>query len=62
MATTTNTVPRDPKVVTAPQPQVSPDWNGADYDSFEVLVTLRVSDPIDRVTRARQGRRQEGTR
>lgn len=62
MATTTTTVPRTSQAATAPKSQVPPDWNGADYDSFEVLVTLRVSDPIDRVTRARQGHRQEGTR
>ena len=61
MATTT-TVQRDVQAATAPKSQVSPDWNGADYDSFEVLVTLHVADPIDRVTRARQGHRQEGTR
>jgi hypothetical protein len=60
MATTT--VPRDGQTDTAPQPQVQPDWNGADYDSFEVLVQLHVSDPIARVTRARQGHRTEGTR
>jgi hypothetical protein len=62
MATTTNTVPRGRQADTAPQSQVPPDWNGADYDSFEVLVTLRVADPIDRVTRARQGHCTEGTR
>ncbi|MDX2697157.1 hypothetical protein [Streptomyces ipomoeae] len=61
MATAT-TVPRDARADIAPQSQVQPDWNGADYDSFEVLVTLHVSDAIARVTRARQGHRQEGTR
>jgi hypothetical protein len=62
MATTTHTVPRDVQVVTAPPSRELEDWTGADYDSYEVLVTLHVADPIARVTRARQGHRQEGTR
>ncbi|MGW3414584.1 hypothetical protein [Streptomyces sp. NPDC000888] len=59
---TATTPVNDRQVEAAPQSADVTDWTGADFDSFEVLVTLHVSDPIDRVTRARQGRRLEGTR
>ncbi|MBC2869831.1 hypothetical protein [Streptomyces mexicanus] len=53
---------RGRRAATAPQSADMTDWTGADFDSWEVLTSLNVSDPITRVTRARQGRGQERTR
>lgn len=54
-------LPRGRQVETAPQASDMDDWTGADFDSWQVLASLNVPDPITRVTRARQGRRQERT-
>ncbi|MET9016889.1 hypothetical protein ABZX74_39435 [Streptomyces olivaceoviridis] len=45
-----------------PKPADMTDWTSADFDSWEVLISLNVSDSITRVTRARQGHGQERTR
>lgn len=64
MGSTTNMQPLDGQPYPVPQAevplQVSPDWQNADFDSFEVLVTLGFSNPIGRVTRARMSNRMEG--
>ncbi|MEU2380370.1 hypothetical protein [Streptomyces misionensis] len=62
METATTTSQPGRQATTAPQPADMADWTGADFDSWEVLTSLKVSDPIARVTRARQGRGQERTR
>lgn len=52
----------DRQVEAAPPSAEMTDWTGTDFDSWQVLISLNVSDPITRVTRARQGRGQERTR
>ncbi|MFE0453134.1 hypothetical protein ACFW2D_17975 [Streptomyces sp. NPDC058914] len=47
---------------TAPQSADMTEWTGADFDSWQILASLNVPDPIARVTRARQGHGQERTR
>jgi hypothetical protein len=59
---TATTPQRGRQATTAPQSADLTDWTGADFDSWEVLTSLNVSDPITRVTRARQGHGQERTR
>ncbi|MEV6425014.1 hypothetical protein [Streptomyces sp. NPDC051662] len=59
--TTATTPANDRQVEAAPQSADMADWTGADFDSWEVLTSLNVSDPITRVTRARQGHGQERT-
>ncbi|KUL74380.1 MULTISPECIES: hypothetical protein [unclassified Streptomyces] len=59
---TATTPQRGRQATTVPQSSDMTDWTGADFDSWEVLTSLHVSDPIARVTRARQGHGQERTR
>ena len=59
---TATTKPRGRQAETARQSADMTDWTGADFDSWEVLTSLNVPDPITRVTRARQGHGQERTR
>ncbi|MFE4539622.1 hypothetical protein ACFRKB_31930 [Streptomyces scopuliridis] len=61
MKTTTPTATIRPAEA-APQTADMTDWTGADFDSWQVLTSLNISDPITRVTRARQGQAQERTR
>ncbi|GHI98137.1 hypothetical protein TPA0906_00030 [Streptomyces olivaceus] len=61
MKTATSTAD-DRTAEAAPQTADMADWTGADFDSWQVLTSLNVSDPITRVTRARQGQGQERTR
>ncbi|WP_055689928.1 hypothetical protein [Streptomyces prasinus] len=59
---TATTAADDRPAEAAPQTADMTDWTGADSDSRQVLTSLNVSDPITRVTRARQGQGQERTR
>ncbi|MEH0589831.1 hypothetical protein QA942_39700 [Streptomyces sp. B21-106] len=59
---TATTPANDRQAEAAPQSADMTDWTGADFDSWQVLTSLNVSDPITRVTRARQGQGQERTR
>ncbi|POX58866.1 hypothetical protein C3492_35640 [Streptomyces sp. Ru62] len=59
---TVTTPPRGRQAETAAQSPDMTDWTAADFDSWEVLTSLHVTDPITRVTRARQGHGQERTR
>ena len=59
---TATTPANDRPAEAAPQPADMTGWTGADFDSWQVLTSLNVSDPIARVTRARQGQGQERTR
>lgn len=59
---TATTEPRGRQAENTTQSADLTDWTGADYDSWEVLTSLNVPDPIARVTQARQGHGQERTR
>ncbi|MEW1551307.1 hypothetical protein [Streptomyces tsukubensis] len=64
MTTVTNPAP-DHKAETAAPSADMTGWTGADFDSWEVLTSLSIPDPITRVTRARRACRarvQERTR
>ncbi|MGW3154552.1 hypothetical protein [Streptomyces sp. NPDC001089] len=58
---TATSSPRNARDTTSQSKDMT-DWTGADFDALEVLTSLHVSDPITRVTRARQARSQERTR
>lgn len=53
---TATTPQRGRQATTASQSADMTDWTGADFDSWEALTFLNVSDPITCVTRARQER------
>ncbi|MGW5042138.1 hypothetical protein ACWEQK_28675 [Streptomyces parvulus] len=59
---TTAALQRGRQATAVPQSEDMADWTGADFDSWEVLTSLNVADPITRVTRARKGLGQERTR